>query len=335
MAEGNSNQDALKVCKRCKNPAPNGITCIRCGTVSHKSCLKELQRKCKYITFIDSDKVNCCLEDISAMSQVVPTVTSAPETNNVSDTEVPIVSHLREIVKQKDFSIKQMELVIQNQSIAIEALKGQIALLTSMTNVDSMITPVEDRPTKKVPEKQPPLVSKSKDNSVRAKTTANKAGPSSLKNIITASQVSAAVHSANAHRVCETATSIENGSSNKHKKPAGRPGTKSRTILTGSLSNTEACPIKATVVSPMRHFHVTNLESNTDATCLKQYLCQFVPDVDVMKLSVRNPQKYSSFKVSVSAENAQLLLNSSIWPQGVTINRFFLSRRMQEPTASG
>lgn len=84
----------------------------------------------------------------------------------------------------------------------------------------------------------------------------------------------------------------------------------------------------------MKHLHVTNLDANTDAVGLKQYLCQFAPEVEVLKLTVRNPQKYSSFKVSIPASKAQSLLNSDIWPQEVTANQFFRSRRMQETISS-
>lgn len=330
MAEVNSIQNTLNICKRCRNPAPNGISCIKCGTVSHKSCLKELQKKFKYITFIDGDKVNCCLEENCMESSLTPAITSAPESSKLSDFEHLKFNHLQEILEQKDFAIKQMELVIRNQNIAIEALKEQIDLLKTLKTVGAKVPPVEVHSNKKVVQK--PNVETSVGKDVKGKAPANKAGPSS-KSVITASQVSAAVHDAHAFRVCEDAVSLGNVSTNKYMKSTGRPGTKSRAILTGSMSNTVACPIKATTITPMKHFHITKLEPNTDAICLKQYLCQFVPNVEVVKLSVRNPQMYSSFKVSVMASEEQLLLNSDIWPQGVNINRFFLPRKRQEFTS--
>lgn len=106
----------------------------------------------------------------------------------------------------------------------------EIDLLKSITTDRSMFPPVQDPTVKKAVQKQTPTVIK--DDNIKGKTPINKAGPSSSKAIITSSQVSAAVHNANACR----AISMENISTNRHVKPVERPGTRSRTILMGSMS---------------------------------------------------------------------------------------------------
>lgn len=330
MADGNGNMINSKLCKRCKNPAPNGISCVKCGTFSHKSCLKELQRKHKYIKFTDDENVICCLDEETA-DKAQPVITaetvSVHDFSKMSDADIKIC-HFEEILKQKDFAIKQMELVISNQTIAIEALKEQINLMKMLKPTEeSSDLPMVSRRAKKMTQKPHDGASTSKVDNSKHKLPDIKAGTSE-ETVFTASQVSAAINNATANQACEAVIAL--GTSVTKSGPVqsiGHRGTRSRTILVGNMANTVSCPIKATVVVPMKHFHVTNLDTATNESSLMSYLRQFVADVEVTKLSARNPHRYSSFKVSVPASAAEGLLNSDIWPQGVVLNHFFLSRR--------
>lgn len=107
-----------KICKRCKNPAPNGIPCVNCGKVTYKSCLKKLQKKYKHIKFIDNNRVICCQDDEEKPVEVIQSLVTpaAPMTDSMNATDVDLkICHLTEILNHKDFAIKQMELVIENQ----------------------------------------------------------------------------------------------------------------------------------------------------------------------------------------------------------------------------
>nr|CAH7764837.1 unnamed protein product [Callosobruchus chinensis] len=72
----------------------------------------------------------------------------------------------------------------------------------------------------------------------------------------------------------------------------------------------------------MHEYHVTRLDPDIDQAQLQEYLQSFVPDVKAEKLTTRR-SGYSSFKVSVPSNQAEKILVSDIWPDGVIVNRFF------------
>lgn len=329
MADENILPEGPKICKRCQKPAPNSLSCIRCGTVSHKSCLKELQKKYKYIRFYEDDKVICCPKEATAEDSLPPAVPV------ISEIEALKIAHLEEKLKLKDFTISQMELVIENQKLALDALKEQIVMLKTAKSNLSYANVAESSgsgTTKKVSHKPRVQPSSSKPEIANVKFSNGLDEPNE-RVVITASQVSAAVRNATVRRACDDAISLGSPANNEAKigketmRGPSQSRANSRSILVGNMPSTSNCPIKATVFVPMKHFHVTNLEVTTNSTDLKQYLNQFVPSVVVEKLSARNPDRYSSFKVSVPEAEVQNLLNIDIWPQGIAVNRFFRSRR--------
>lgn len=51
-----NNPENFSHCTRCKNLARGGIKCMRCGKISHTSCINKL----KSVKFLDDDKIVCC-----------------------------------------------------------------------------------------------------------------------------------------------------------------------------------------------------------------------------------------------------------------------------------
>lgn len=306
-----STSDNLTNCIRCRNPARTGIKCTRCGTVSHKSCLKML----KNVKFLDDDTVICC----SDSGVELPPVQNAREAskcdarnfeNNVATAENVFemkISYLEEIIRQKD-------LIISNQTIAIKSLTDQVALLKEIKPINNCSSECSNKELQNTGNR--------KKNLTYNTTSAS----SSASPIVSKQALSNALHSAHAHNVCDTLINLE---SDKVSYAKDKPRTKSRGILVGNCKSSSHCPLKAAAVSTSirkYQYHVTNFDIDTDRDHLCNYLKTFAPNIEVEKLNSKNPSKYSSFKLSLPVEESSAIIDSNIWPNGVILNRFFPSK---------
>lgn len=307
------NSDTSTNCTRCKNPARTGIRCVRCGKVSHKSCLKII----KNVKFLDDDTVICCATEVlENQTDFQDKVTLSRENNVNSNTLLENVkemkiSHLKEIICLKD-------LIINNQAIAIKALTDQVA---SLKHSLSFFSGFDLPSTNSSQDSNKPgnIISVDKASS----SVALSAGP-----VISQKAVASAIHNAKAQSVCKEIINLEMDSTKQQEvKPSTK--TKARKILVGKQDNMLNCPFKAAAARPTRRlyeYHVTNLDPDTDVAALSDYLKGLAPNVTVDKLNSKNPQKYSSFKVSIPEDESVCILDSSIWPNNVVVNRFFRSK---------
>lgn len=304
------NSDASTNCTRCKNPARTGIRCIRCGKVSHKSCLKIM----KNVKFLDDDNVICCAAEVPDNLTDLQ-VNAAPSKENIvksvtisDDVDKIRISYLEEIICLKD-------LIINNQALAITALTDQIALLK-----DSLSRGL-DQLSNDLPH------SVIKHSNIKSVDRATSSSTSTASPVISQKTVANAIHNAKALTVCTETINLENDTIKQPQHKSSNK-TRARKILIGKQENS-LCPFKAAETRPTRRiyeYHVTNLNPDTDVAALCGYLKGFAPNVIVDKLNSKNPQRYSSFKVAVPEDESVCILNSSIWPQDVIVNRFFRSK---------
>lgn len=74
------------------------------------------------------------------------------------------------------------------------------------------------------------------------------------------------------------------------------------------------------------YVHVSRLDSKTTADSVSNYLNQIIPGCSCEMLNSKFPNIYSSFKITVSLDDVSKVMNPSVWPMGVRINRFFHRR---------
>ena len=77
--------------------------------------------------------------------------------------------------------------------------------------------------------------------------------------------------------------------------------------------------------SPAKIFH-SRLHADTTLQQVKVFVeQQFSADaVDVLQLSVKFPESYSSFRTSISGVDVKVALNVDYWPEGALVKKFFL-----------
>jgi hypothetical protein len=83
------------------------------------------------------------------------------------------------------------------------------------------------------------------------------------------------------------------------------------------------------------HLHVSRLSPDTEAEKLQAYLRPFVISISSCeKLKSKRPEVYSSFRISLPASELEKVMDPQIWPQGISINRYFFPKRNSDRLAT-
>lgn len=335
---------SINKCKRCKNSVQSGLKCIICGVVSHKSCLNVL----KGIKFLDDTTVNCCSEapvDMasgSASNKQEQPVLCSDLTNSAPANSVSVsVSGIEEIkIKYLEELLRQKDLTILNQSIAINSLQEQVAYLKRELKLQEKV-PLDNDVVEEVSEGAS-YASKAKQGAATAYNK-NKNRNKNVQNkapIISSAAVSHSVHLAQAQRVCQDLINLNKDTQdtpgqsvpqeNMQRRTSQVSRKKSRNILVGD-GQPDTNLLKSAKFIDYKHFHSTYWDPETDVGELTDYLRRFIPEVQVEKLNSRNPTRYASFKISVPSAEAHKIIRPEIWPSGVLLNQFFRSFHASVP----
>lgn len=78
------------------------------------------------------------------------------------------------------------------------------------------------------------------------------------------------------------------------------------------------------------HIHVSRLDPSTTVEDFHRFVNETITDFTCEKLKSKQPDIYSSFKLSFPSVYASKLNDPTFWPEGVTVNKFFLRRRPAE-----
>lgn len=313
MPDGNRNLSSSNVCKRCNNSVTTGHKCRKCGIVSHKSCLKTIKA-----IFYDDSTVDCCSTNLASVKS--SNAANIEATDITVDAEKSVeqikILYLEEIVRQKD-------LVIKNQAMLVESLQAQITLLNR--NIQIQTENTVNTPSTSDSGSYSKVMSKG-----ISKTVNNDLAKQQFTTQIKSTDVSRALHVAQASRVCNDVVNLTSDLKAKSQKTQ-KVQRKSRKLLVGSADNDrENSNFKAAKVVQMKHFHITNCDPGTTQEALTLYLKNIVSSVLVEPLNSRNPVQYSSFKISIPTDDASMILKPELWPSGVVINHFFRAKQQSK-----
>lgn len=343
---------AMKTCKRCKSIAQSGLKCIKCGVVSHNSCVSRL----KNITVIDDKSIICCDFAETERSDVIDndfdvSFSSAKDVMQQKTGELYFmeVSHLKEIIVQKD-------IIIENQKDVISSLKEQICLLNKILNKeviksDSICVVPSDKqilkPNKnnwsratRQPGPAPKeetlacTVSNAHQNlsmpTVKSqnltKPTNNSCSSNEKVNKISTDDVSNALKLNLTKIKCQEIIHLNEDpfTEVKHKKKR-----KSNKTIVGNMDLGENPKVKA--ASKLAFLHVFKLHPDTTAEELTSIINPTFPEAFCEKIKSMYPRFYSSFKVTINEANLNNAWNPEVWPKGAWVNQFFHSRKPITP----
>ncbi|XP_031358058.1 uncharacterized protein LOC116181770 [Photinus pyralis] len=341
--ETDDNDSAVnKLCKRCNKIPQIYVKCVKCDTVYHPGCAKQL----KTVKFINDKQINCCTTGTQIDASEATKCESSPQVNSLQLE----ISYLKDLLNEKNN-------VIDNQKIAIHALEGQISLLNKIYRVESL-GHVYDIPatsksnatskTNKQPTNPKTETRQSKRNidakngeelhsEKKGDTIAQRSGsPKKAKQSTSNAGTSYAATVSNGTKISnegEEVTPSQNWS-------VVRPKRSTRQVIVGNKSNTELTgSIKA--VEKRVYAHVYKLDPETTEDMVRNYLRTEFPEVICEKLSSKHPEYYSSFKVTVLEKHLSKIMDPATWPVGTCVNRIFyeksltLSKRVTSPRGCG
>ncbi|CAG9825631.1 unnamed protein product [Phaedon cochleariae] len=151
----------IKPCKRCRNIAQTGQKCIKCDTVTHFSCVKNL----KNVIVLNSEEIVCCGSDIPVNDNNDGPFYDAKDeiSHQENKTDYQVFNY---IIKQKDVIIselldkidllhKHIELISENNKLKVALSQNSKSANESTTSeiksdtAKNNLMPVEQKPTAK------------------------------------------------------------------------------------------------------------------------------------------------------------------------------------------
>ncbi|XP_044747921.1 uncharacterized protein LOC123309099 [Coccinella septempunctata] len=83
----------------------------------------------------------------------------------------------------------------------------------------------------------------------------------------------------------------------------------------------------------LSYLHVSRLSPETTVLELQNFLKEHIQNVSCEKLNSKQPELYSSFKVSLPTEYFNTVMNPEFWPEGIAVNKFFIKRHQPVVTS--
>lgn len=330
------------VCSLCNKKITKhdeGLACSKCSGFVHLACSKISESEFVRLRQekLEKDWVceACTTADCTGamiVSAEVPKDTDV----TVSNGNCGIERHyLKEIIRQKD-------LVIENQKVAIQALQEQLILLRANVYVPSATSIGDGRSE----------VSTYAEAVAGNSTSTSVASPSVHKLQVT--RESEKDHRGR-HARKNTAVSKIVG---RMKTPIAVERTtrggqlragmeeitglgygvashlasndKNRPVVGTRIFNEDDNTLNLRAVKKKAFIHVYKLHPDTEVDALTAYLTPSFPEVKVDKLVPATPRHYASFKIEVDYDNKAGVEDPELWPSGACVRRFFHRRKSVE-----
>ncbi|XP_070573533.1 uncharacterized protein [Ptychodera flava] len=123
-----------------------------------------------------------------------------------------------------------------------------------------------------------------------------------------------------------TVTASNDGDFTMVKRRNRRATSKMRSTVTGA-NTTMSTSLKAANVYPPAELFVSRLQPNTTGTDIIQHLNK-LGFIDIKAETLKTKyDSYASFKIITTADNSKALMNSSIWPSGILVRRFYPAKK--------
>lgn len=346
MSAGTGARPAAASCKRCKSNVVNGIKCINCDSLFHVSCAKLSNVK------ILSDKtLNCCESENMQVDSDDAFFDAIQDSSSSSSSKVDI-SIFKYIIKQKDCIINELQdkIIILNNHIEV---LNKCMVFSSNTNTKNVTvnkdtaTSSKDKESKSlrdiVPEKKQEIARKINGTDVHTgegvvsdkkdvfTRKVNKPGILVNKEVITEKQVSVAINEVTGKMKLNECINMEMDSARSQEQETKkwetvdfkrRRKSTSKSMVMGN--NKQSDTIKG--VPKYVELHVCRIDPGTTSEMLRKYLESSFSEVKCESLISRQPELYSSFKVSVYERNFQRAMDPNVWPEGALIGRFLYRR---------
>jgi hypothetical protein len=313
-------------CKKCKRVTNNGLKCIICNSVYHIGCAKLIKR----IKTINENQINCCEdgEVMDAASEVNDTEPLGSEDDiNLLRGEI---RYLKSLMEHKDVIIQQKDIIIHTQQEEIELLKDNLKLKNIIDKMQEKVVFNDSTCTTNRGDKE--------NNEIASTNKTNKITTQLITEKISKEDNTGG----NSQNKVQVPKELKDDDfilveRKRSKKPPTIPSNpieknkmRSKPLIGSSTATSTLSSIPKNV-----HLHVSRLSPDTEAEKLQAYLRPFVISISSCeKLKSKRPEVYSSFRISLPASELEKVMDPQIWPQGISINRYFFPKRNSDRLAT-
>ena len=312
-------------CKKCKSLPITGLRCVRCGSLSHPSCVKLL----KNVKIISETQIVCCDSDDGMSKNENNYLTPQPvDASSINNSDNDNILMLINVAMQP--LLQKIEMLRKEVYDLKENNKDLVRLLTNNGNVPSFASKFPSKPisahtnkckyedlNKPDPslKKQIPVI-----RNVDKASKRNEDNECIQKSADDTKQTEQTLGSSD-----EDGHFLDTEKENPWVEPKRRSKNKKKpqfSITGTSQYNADAGNnFKSTYVKKA-WYYVGKVSQETDIDAVKSYICDKLSseDVTVEKLPVKG--SYQSFRVGVLFAFKDVLFKEEFWPQGVTVRRF-------------
>ncbi|KAJ3660477.1 hypothetical protein Zmor_004925 [Zophobas morio] len=306
-------------CKKCKIMPVAGLTCIKCGSLSHPSCVKLL----KNVKTISETRINCCDNSDNFDNSVLQ---SQPDELLIPQSQFEIL-----ITKAIEPLLMQIESLRNDVRNLKESNVELVRLLTcpSMVNSQQMqqlksyyVTNSEKSinfSESEVSAPKNPVFSHTKNEYRVGKKYVNTRDKKATADNPTQDIMSSSSRDKPKDKIVCKDVQDDDWVVQRRSHKSGRR--KAPTIV-GTLKNVNECGELRSSYVKRAWFYVGKVVKGTEASVVKQYVRNKLSSNDMVVENISVNGIYEAFKLGVPFEYKDLVLKEDFWPQGVSIRRF-------------
>ncbi|KAJ3645105.1 hypothetical protein Zmor_022792 [Zophobas morio] len=307
-------------CKKCKASLISGVKCNVCLSYYHTSCGKLLSKG----KFNSEDVILCCNRPCSPFTE-----DTTPEPNDIID-----LSNITEPVDATMFKyvMQQKDVIIEELRSKIDLLQEKICLLEQLEKErqklsQSSITPVAAKQDKqKVNKENGGSSVKVSVKGLRSPAMTSKSPEMSSKSPAMSSK-SPVMSSPNIKSIQPTMKVQPKALPKRHNDEWNLVEKKKRKAVVGCFA-AAGCSLKA--IPKLMDLHVYRLHPDTKKEDVLTFVKSHFPEAKCEELEAKHKGEYSSFKLSVYADNFGKALDPNIWPVGACVRKFFHFKKINE-----
>ena len=354
MVGGTAGTTGSVFCRRCKAKVVSGLKCNICDNYFHNSCAK-----LSNVKIIDDYSIQCCGEETTLLPDNGSDIPKEnfSDYNNQSDNEIEreFYAALQDISNlDTKLDIRIIKYIIHQKDCVIRELHGKINILMDEVNLLKKCNSVDSNNSTKSSKSlevgnislnectvndDKYCVSSDDINIIGSDSyDADKPISSGLSDNINNNSEDGeankwvAVVKRNAQKL------IINSDHQSHKSQGEKTKTnnsnvqlkrkRQKQVLIGGRNSSEISNIKT--VSKKAFLFVTRIDPSTTNDVIQEYIQSSFPEATCEQLNSKFPDIYSSFKVTINAENLDRAFDPSVWPQGDMVTRFFQKRTISK-----
>lgn len=314
------------ICNKCSAKVVNGWKCLSCDSHYHPSCAKKL-RNAKIAT---DNTILCCEKPIE---------------NNGLESDLAFFDAVEEYSdKDKKIDFNIFTYIIRHKDVIINELNDKIKILNEHINLlkknQSNITEESDDKDKTKTKANAKIRSVNRainnQNSAQSSKTDTKDKKSIGKadvalainqvenQLLLDSIINLPKAEEENKRQNQPSKNISDGNAEKIQSKVDSASQKKkpkRQVIFGNNRNMASVGVPKFV-----SLHVYRLEPETTVEKLTELMKPHFPELKCESLMSRHPSIYSSFKISILANNFVKAMDANLWPYGACVSRFFWKR---------